>query len=34
VTTEGNFQIFKIFEMLAEYDRERMTNEKFNEKEA
>jgi len=25
---------FKIFEMLAEYDRERMTNEKFNEKEA
>ena len=33
MTTEGNFQIFKIFEMLADYDRERLTNEKFNEKE-
>ena len=25
--------MFKIFEMLADYDRERLTNEKFNEKE-
>jgi len=33
VTTEGNFQMFKIFEMLADYDRARLTTDKFYEKE-
>jgi hypothetical protein len=34
VTTEGSFHMFKVYEMLNEYDKERLTNDKFNEKEA